>query len=131
MGYSGITLKLEILKKSLDVAILSVSCFYGVYAIAWGVVLYNFLCLFINLYPNKKLLNYGIREQLVDAVPTALIAVIMGVVVYLLGGLGLPLGWGLLVQVCTGAGVYGLLCALFKEESFRYVLGLVRQRLGK
>ena len=131
LGHSGITLKLEIVKKVLDVGILLVSCFHGVYAIAWGLVLYNFLCLFINLYPNKRLLDYGIGEQLLDAVPTALIAVAMGVAVWGVNGLGLSLLACLCCQVVIGGGVYLSLCALCKEESLGYVMGLIRQRFTK
>lgn len=131
LGHSGITLKLEIVKKVLDVGILLVSCFHGVYAIAWGLVLYNFLCLFINLYPNKQLLDYGIGEQLLDAVPTALIAVAMGVAVWGVNGLDLSLLACLCCQVVIGGGVYLSLCALCKEESFGYVMGLIRQRFTK
>lgn len=131
LGHSGITLKLEIVKKVLDVGILLVSCFHGVYAIAWGLVLYNFLCLFINLYPNKRLLDYGIGEQLLDAVPTALIAVAMGVAVWGVNGLGLSLLACLCCQLVVGGGVYLSLCALCKEESFGYVMGLIRQRFTK
>lgn len=127
LGHSGIVLKLEILKKVLDLGILLVSCFHGVYAIAWGIVLYNFLCLFINLYPNKKLLGYGIGEQLWDALPTALIAIAMGAAVWWVGGLGLSLVATLGCQVAVGGCVYLSLCALCKEESFGYVLGLIRQ----
>ena len=108
-----------------------VSCFHGVYAIAWGLVLYNFLCLFINLYPNKRLLDYGIGEQLLDAVPTALIAVAMGVAVWGVNGLGLSLLACLCCQVVIGGGVYLSLCALCKEESLGYVMGLIRQRFTK
>ena len=43
LGYSGITLKLEIIKKIVDITILIISAAIGVYAIAWGCVLFNFI----------------------------------------------------------------------------------------
>ena len=33
-----------------------------VYAVAWGMVLYNALCIIINVYPSKKLVDYGLAE---------------------------------------------------------------------
>lgn len=131
LGHSGITLRLEILKKVLDVCILLVSCVHGVYAIAWGLVLYNFLCLFINLYPNKRLLNYGIGEQIMDALPTALIAIAMGLAVWWIGQADWAVEVRLCAQIVVGAGLYVGLCALFKEESFTYALGMIKQRLAK
>ena len=126
MGYSDITLKLEILKKVIDVIILVVSVFYGVYAIAWGAVLYNFICLFINLWPNKKLLDYSIREQISAAVPSLLISLVMGAAIYWMHILPISRLALLSSQIVLGAIVYILICYLIKEESFMYLLGLLK-----
>lgn len=127
LGYSGITLKLEIVKKIVDITILIVSALIGVYAIAWGCVLFNFACVFINLAPNKKLLDYGIKEQVVDAVPTFLIALAMGFVVYWIQFLDLPNIVILTVQFILGAIVYLGLSRLFKEESCMYLIHMVKE----
>lgn len=126
MGHSGITLKLEIIKKIVDIIILIVSACIGVLAIAWGCVLFNFLCVFINIAPNKKLLNYGIREQVIDAVPTLLIALSMGVAIYGIQFLPLSNLVILLSQVILGATLYIGLSRLFKEESFMYVIQMIK-----
>ena len=126
MGYSDITLKLEILKKVIDVIILVVSVFYGVYAIAWGAVLYNFICLFINLWPNKKLLDYSIREQISAAVPSLLISLVMGAAIYWMHILPISRLALLSGQIVLGAIVYISICYLIKEESFMYLLGLLK-----
>lgn len=127
LGYSGITLKLEIVKKVADITILVVSAMIGVYAIAWGCVLFNFICVFINLAPNKKLLNYGIREQVIDAVPTLLIALTMGIAVYWIQWLNLPNLVILILQFVLGAGIYISLCWIFKEENFLYVTNILKE----
>lgn len=64
LGYSDISLKLELYKKGVGTIILIISIFLGIYAIAWGIVVYNFICIIINLYPCRKLLNYSYREQI-------------------------------------------------------------------
>ena len=66
LGHSGITLKIEIIKKVIEAVILLVSFLIDVYAVAWGIVLYNFICIIVNLYPCRKLLDYGLFEQLKD-----------------------------------------------------------------
>lgn len=128
LGYSNITLKLEVVKKIVDITILVVSASIGVYAIAWGCVLFNFICVFINLAPNKKLLNYGIKEQIVDAAPTLLIAILMGVSIYWIQLLALPDVVILLLQIVIGALMYAGLSRLLKEESFMYLIQLVKDR---
>ena len=126
LGFSGITLKLEILKKIVDITILIISVFFGVYAIAWGCVLFNAICVLINLSPNKKLLNYGIREQVVDAVPTLLIALAMGVAIYWIQLIALPVFVILLLQFLLGISFYLGFNWFFHEESFMYLLKMAR-----
>ena len=127
LGYSGITLKLEIIKKIVDIVILIISVQMGVYAIAWGCVLFNLFCVFINLAPNKKLLNYGIAEQLKDAIPTLLIALAMGGVIYWIQLFSLPNIVTLLIQIISGIIIYIGLCHLCKEESYQYLINLAKQ----
>lgn len=131
LGYSGITLKLEIIKKIVDISILIVSAMIGVYAIAWGCVLFNLICVFINLAPNKKLLDYGIKEQFVDAVPTFLIAMAMGAAVYWIQLLPISNLIVLILQFLAGTLLYGGLSYLFKEESCMYIVNSIRQNKGK
>lgn len=128
MGHSGITLKLEIIKKTVDIVILVVTACIGVQAIAWGCVLFNFLCVFINIAPNKKLLNYGIREQIIDAVPTLLIALTTGGLIYGIQLFPMSNFVILLLQVILGAAIYAGLCRVFKEESFMYILQMIKER---
>lgn len=128
LGYSSITLKLEILKKVVDITILLISAMIGVYAIAWGCVLFNFICVFINLAPNKKILNYGIKEQIIDAVPTLFIALTMGVAVYWIQFLHIPNLAILILQVTLGAFFYIGLSLLFKEESLTYIIKIVKEK---
>ena len=131
LGYSDITLKLEVLKKVVDISILIITAFIGVYAIALGQVLFNAICVFINLAPNKKLLNYGVREQMIDAVPTLLISLAVGIAVY--GIQLLPISNLLIVtlQFLLGALLYGGLSYLFKEESCMYLLEMYKNNMKK
>ena len=128
LGYSEITLKLEVLKKVIDVLILLVSIRMGVEAIAWGVVTYNFICIFINLAPNVKLLDYKIREQILDATPTLIISLVMGIAVYFAGNINLGIYLLTTIQILVGILTYTLLCAVLKEDSFCYLLETIRKK---
>lgn len=131
LGYSGITLKLEIIKKVVDITILIISIRLSVFAVAWGMVLFNFCCIFINLAPNVKLLNYKIREQIWDATPTFVISILMGLIIYSVRFAEIPNFVLLIVQVFLGILVYVVLCRVFKEESFMYLLSIVREKYRK
>ena len=97
-----------------------ISCSLGLKAIAYGVALYNFLCVFINLYPNIKLLDYKITEQIMDVLPSYLTAAVMGLSIYWVGLLDLQPILILVVQAILGGMVYLAVNYLFKVESFMY-----------
>lgn len=131
LGYSGITLKLEVIKKIIDILILLISIKLGVVIIAWGVVFFNFCCIFINLAPNIKLLDYKIEEQLRDAIPTFLISIFMGVIISVIRFIDLSYLELFIIQVFLGVFIYFLLCSMFREESFLYIQNLAKSKLGK
>lgn len=127
LGYSSTILRLEIIKKIIDISILIISVYIGLYAIAWGCVLFNFICVFINLSPNKKYLNYSVSEQVKDAVPSLLIALAMGVSVFWIQIFDLPNIIILFLQFVLGAAIYVGLCWLFKEESMMYLIQMIKE----
>lgn len=122
VGRSDIFLKLEIIKKIVGLSILGVTVFYGVYAIALGTLISVIISTFINAYPNKQLLDYSFIEQWNDIMPSLLLSLVMGAVVYSLKWLGLSVLNTLIVQVCAGIILYVGMAWLFKLECFRYLL---------
>lgn len=131
-GRSDVFLKLEIIKKSYGQAILliSVLCFDGVMAIAWGGVISSAVSAAVNAHPNRSLIRYGFLEQLHDILPTILISLVMFGVVYAMNTLALPSSVLLILQVIAGVIVYGGLSLLFKVESMQ-LIGQVAKKLFK
>ncbi len=127
LGYSDIFLKLEIIKKAVGLTILSVTVFYGVYAIAIGGAVGGIISSFINAYPNKKLLDYSYKEQWGDMLPSLLLSIAMGLVVYSLKWLGLSTVFMLIVQVVAGICIYVVLACMFKLECFRYLVKSMKE----
>ena len=131
-GHSGIFLYQEILKKLLETAVLLVTMRYSVMAITWGLLFSGFASVLINAWPNRKLLNYGILQQLRDALPAMLLSLAMGAMIFPVTRTNLPDLVKLLIMVPAGAAVYVAGSVLFKVESFRYIrdvlLSLVHRR---
>lgn len=128
LGYSNITLKLELIKKIVDVAILTLSCFLGIKAIAWGIVVYNFISVFINIYPNIKLLDYSIKEQFNDILPILFITICMGICIYWINIFALSPFIKILAQTVLGVIVYLVLSKIFRIESYNYVVNLLKKK---
>jgi len=130
-GHSGIFLYQEIIKKLLETAVLLVTMRYSVMAITWGLLFSGFASVLINAWPNRKLLNYGILQQLRDALPAMLLSLAMGAVILPVTRTGLPDPVKLLIMVPAGAAVYIAGSVLFKVESFRYIWEIVQSLLHR
>ena len=130
MGRSDVFLKLEIIKKCVGVVILLLSMRCGaVTFIAWKAA-GDFLCTFINAWPNQRILGYSIRQLWRDVFPALGVSAVMGAAVYLARFL-LPAGLlGLAGQVGMGVAVYLFLSWIFRLESFRYLWRLVWEKLS-
>ena len=126
LGRSDIFLKLEIIKKALGLAVLAVSIPFGIYAMVWLKASTDFAGTIINAYPNKKLLNYSFLEQWRDVFPALVLSVVMGAIVYSLQFF-IHNNWILLIaQIGVGVLIYGGLAWIFKIESFRYLVGVMK-----
>ncbi len=77
MGRSDIYFKLEIKKKAIGILLLLAALPHGLYAMMIGRCLAGICAGFINAYPNKKILNYGIRDQIRDLLPSFLLSIAM------------------------------------------------------
>ena len=126
LGRSDIYLKLEVIKKVLGFGVLLATAWISVMALALSSLVVSLLNQIINSWPNKKLLKYGYLEQLKDIAPGIMLAVFMGMCVYPIQLIGLPDIVTLCAQISIGAVIYIGLSALFKLESFTYILHVVK-----
>ena len=128
LGHSGTSLKIEIIKKIIELIILIVTVPISVIAIAWGLVVYNVVSIFINTYPNKKLLDYDILSQIKDILPALLISIAMGFTIIMFNQFEFAPWVMLLADFVIGVVVYLILSNLFRLEAFKYLWGLVLRK---
>lgn len=126
IGRSDISMKLQIIGKTVGVLTILVTMQFGVFAIAVGTVAVAIFEVFIRVAPNKKLIDYGYIEQIKDILPYMLLSAFMGICVWPLQYLSLPLILVLAIQVGAGATIYFALSALFKMETFMMLLDTAR-----
>jgi len=131
IGRSDIFLKLEIVKKILGIFVLGITVFMGIYAIALGMVFTGIIGTFINSYPNKKLLGYSFREQWRDLLPSLILSLLMGGIVYGILFIGLPVWLTLILQILVGIAVYMGLAWVLKLEALTYLLNTMKEYLPK
>lgn len=127
MGGSGTVLNLEIAKKCIGMALILLTMKISVFALGFSSVIYTVIAGILNASPNRKLLNYTYLEQLRDIIPSMLMSVVMGIIVYFIGLLSLPVILRLCIQVVTGSIIYIGLSIIFKSDAYAYVFGIVKK----
>ncbi len=139
-GRSDIYLKLEVIKKTVGIAVLVLSIRMGITGMILMKAVVDYICTFINGWPNKKIIGYGPVEQWADALPELMLSLVMyaGVSLVELFYTGAYSFYGnvdallnsncivlLIIQVFSGAAIYLIIAFIFRMESLRYLFETV------
>lgn len=128
VGRADTLLKMEFLKRPVMFAVLIVTMFISPLAIAVGQLVYSILAFVVNAYPNRKYIGYPIWQQMKDVGKNFLISLVMAIVVYLLGTLGLNMYVSVVLQVVTGALLYYVMSRTLNKEDYGYVMNFVKEK---
>lgn len=130
IGKSGIILKLEIIKKSIELITLLLVMRQGIMAIAINMAALNFMFIFVNAYPNVKYLGYSFKEQISDVFPNFFMASLMALIVYFVTKLPFKDMVVLIMGIIVGGMVYISLSMLTKNREFIFTCDQVRERFN-
>lgn len=131
MGRSDLFLKLEIIKKILELGIIIITVLISVKAMAVGLLIEGIVCLFINAFPGNKLIGYRFAEQMKDVLPSFFAGAGMCIPVYALTFLGFGSFVTLVLQVLLGVALYMLISKVFHMEAFYYLLTILNKLLHR
>lgn len=128
-GRSDLFLKLEIIKKLIAVPIIFVAILFGIKVMLISLIVVSFIGYFINSFWSGKLINYSIKEQVNDIIPSFFLAAFMGVITFCLGYF-LPFNpiLILIIQICFGSFVIIILSKLFKNEGYLEIREIIINR---
>lgn len=132
LGRSDIILKLEAIKKVVQISILLVAMNCGVLVIAISAIITTLFACVVNASPNKKLLGYRFGEQIKDLLPNLILSTIMFLAVYLFAECMkniLPLIVIILLGIVLGMGIYILLSIITKNNSLHYLIKYLVDRM--
>ncbi len=127
-GHSEWFLRLEIIKKLLGIVILFISLPYGIFPMLVWKVIDEYLCLILNAFPNRILLNYGPLGQAKDMLPSFFCSLLMGILTFYVQQLSLPVLLTLLLQLIVGVISYVILSFFFNREPMIYLLRLLQRK---
>lgn len=106
MGRSDVFLKLEVIKKVVGLLSIVISMPFGVFAMAIGLFITTPISAIINASPNRTLLHYTYREQLMDLLPYILLSFFTGACIYPIQYLPVSEWVILIIQIVTGVTMY-------------------------
>ena len=131
-GRSDLFLKLEIIKKLLAVPIITIGIFWGIKEMIVGLIINSFIEYFLDSYWSGKLVNYPVKEQVKDILPSFLLALFMGIIMALPAYLlSFYHDFILLIQITIGGFIIITFSKLFKIEAYMEIRGIIIGRLKK
>ena len=133
LGKSSLYLIVDIAKKAVGIALLiaAIFLFDSAIYIALSALFTELFAVLINIPINKKLLQYTIREQIVDCVRPVINTGLMCAIVYCFGLISMP-AWVLMIcQIILGIAFYVGFPISTKDETLKYILGIIKSYLIK
>lgn len=86
-GRSDLFLKLEIIKKIFAVPVILVGIYFGIKAMIIGMIFLSVISYIINSFWSGRLINYSMKEQILDILPSFIFAIVMGTIVFFIGNI--------------------------------------------
>lgn len=126
LGRGDIYLKLEIIKKTLQILTLVCSFKYGVFAIAFTKMILSPVALYINSYPNKRLISCSQNEQFHDIFSSLILSVVMSAFVFTFSFFIENLTLLLAMQVIFGVAIYVCGAFIFQVTGLHEALAIIK-----
>jgi O-antigen/teichoic acid export membrane protein len=128
-GRSDLVLRLEIIKRFLLVASILVSYRWGIQAMLVGQVVLSVIWYYLNSYYSGILIEYPMRSQMLDILPSFLFSGLMGGAMFAAGYMlqsTHPL-IQVVVLAAVGAGAYLSLQTMIKSEALAEIVQMFKQ----
>jgi len=121
-GRSDLFLKLEIIKKILALPTIFIGIIFGIKIMIACMMATSLIAYYLNSYWSGKFINYSMKEQITDILPSFLLAMVMGVIVYF-AGINIHTGYPVIfiIQILMGSFLTLFLCEIFKLNSYIYL----------
>lgn len=125
-GRSDLSLRLEIIKKIVGIAILCISAPFGIVVMCYFGIVSCVFYLFINTYYTGKLIGLNFFKQMHDLTPTLIISVAMFGLILLTNSIITCHYLQIAVGVFVGGTFYAIMSYIFIKDEWRTVVSLIR-----
>lgn len=130
-GRSDLFLKLEIIKKIVGIGPLLLGIFVNIYWMLAGTLVTSLISYYLNAYYSGPFLNYSIKEQVKDILPSFGVAVAMAVPIFAMSFIPLNPFILLPLQIVAGAIITIAICETTKLPEYIELKGIVIPIINK
>lgn len=130
-GRSDLFLRLEIIKKIIAIGPLLLGIFVNIYWMLCGSVLTGFIAYYLNAYYSGPFLNYSIKEQVKDILPSFSVAVAMALPVFAMSFIPMNPFILLPIQIVVGAVINIVICEVTKLPEYLELKGIAMPIINK
>lgn len=81
---SNIFFTVQLIKQITGLIIIYVGFQLGIWGMMWGIASTAYIAFFINSFASKKVIGYGLKEQINDISPNLLLSIFTGIIVYII-----------------------------------------------
>lgn len=131
-GRSDLTLKLAVVKKILQIPVIVIGIFYGIEHMILGMIVIGAIGFFLNSYWSKRLIDFSSAAQILEVLPSFLLAISMGVFLWVFSLVFdfTPLIM-LILQIVLGVFFIIICSELIKLKEYVLLKGLILKQLTK
>ena len=130
-GRSDLFLRLEIIKKIIAIGPLLLGIFVDIYWMLGGSVLIGFISYYLNAYYSGPFLDYSIKEQIKDILPSFGVSVAMAVPVFAMSYIPINSFILLPLQILVGAAITIAICEAMKLPEYIELKGIAMPIINK
>lgn len=125
-GRSDLFLRLEIIKKCIGVCVLAVSMSFGLLFMCYASIATSIICMIVNTYYTRKLIQVGFFMQMRDLSRTLLLSLLMFLVVFIIVSVITSHILQLLFGILLGVVIFGGVIYMVKFEELKYIQSLLK-----
>ena len=131
LGKSGVSLILNIIGKVLVLIFIFLTFRHSVRLMIISTIFASLLMQVLSAFVYAKHLQYKVLDQLADILPSIILSIFMGAIVYSITFMNFGHLITLIIQIPAGIAIYMLASKVLRLESFNYLLGLLKDWRAK
>lgn len=130
-GRSDLFLRLEIIKKIIAIGPLLLGIFVNIYWMLGSSVITGIIAYYLNAYYSGPFLNYSIKEQVKDILPSLGVAIAMSVPVFAISFIPMNSFILLPIQIVVGAVITIVICEAINLPEYLEIKGIAMPFINK